>query len=134
MTTNSGARPLLLHVHLTLSRPSTEWLGLVGAPFAWAVQGITGWWIASSACAVGISAGEIRLVLLVLSGSALFVAASGAVVALRGWREESIARSHGTFRIFAGIIVSAFFALGIALAVTAVTSANACESVGQGRL
>lgn len=105
------------------------WFGLLAGPFAWAAQELVGYGLAARACGVqgpgpipfapALGPGE-----LIVSGTAIILAAAGLVTAAVSWRVAIGNRSDGhdarnigaernVFMAMAGLITGFFFLLGV---------------------
>lgn len=121
--------------------PGSVWFGLVGAPSAWAVQGLAGWCIAGATCNDGtaawgpLSAGGVRTLLGVLSVAALAAALAGGAGALRWWRglnprdrfQEALGKQRLEFMAIAGVFVSIVFTCAITATSLALLWLDVCE-------
>jgi hypothetical protein len=95
------------------------WIGILGAPLAWAAQGLIGWFISARACAGEID-GNVRTLEVVVSLLALIVALTGFWIGLLAWRRSGDrglaairAEVRPDFLAAVAMIVSAAFSLGI---------------------
>lgn len=138
MTFDAAAPPLVQHSVDPQPTPPGVWLGLTLAPIAWAAQGLSGWWVASQACAGHAPAAYVRTVLLSSSAVALVVGLAGFWLALGHWRrwrrtEESQAqltdRERLAFMAIAGVLVSACLTSGIVLTGIAESTLSVCELI-----
>jgi len=118
------------------------WFGILGAPFAWAAQGLLGWFIASAGCGRAPAAARwltdagVRGTEIGISVVALLVAISALNVGLQAWRnsaDRSIAavdgRATADFLAAVALVVSVLFTLGILWAALSAFVLSPCESV-----
>jgi hypothetical protein len=142
MTFHPDAPPIVQHLRDPLPTPAGIWFGVAAAPLAWAAQGLIGWWISAQVCADGTpqwgtwSAGQVRTLLVVLSGVALAIAVAAVLASYRGWRArrqpgESAEAFASDFRVgfmaMAGMLIGSVFAVAIVLAGIAVSTVSVCE-------
>jgi hypothetical protein len=114
--------------------PRRIWIGILGAPLAWAAQGLIGWFISARACAGDIGGGEVRTFEVVISILALIVSLTGLWIGLLAWRnsgDKGIAAIRAEVRqdFLAAVtmIISAAFSLGIAWAALSAFLLPMCE-------
>jgi hypothetical protein len=126
----------------TSQPPGQLWFGILGGPFAWALQGLLGWFVAAGGCGhanpslrwmtdAGVRASELTITVI-----ALLIAVAALGVGLRAWRgsaDRSLAAVHARVRpdfvAASALLVSAVFLLAIAWAGLAAFILPACESM-----
>lgn len=120
------------HPTSTVSRPhpgAGVWFGLLAAPTAWIVQGLTGWLLGAAVCA-SWSVGFVRVTLGVVGVCALAMALAGLTSSLRRWHDRewpaAAMEQPGEFFVFGGVFVSSAFAVGIVWATLNAAFINAC--------
>lgn len=112
------------------------WFPLVGAPAAWTIQGLIGWWSGEQLCDA-MSIGTVRSLTVVVTLAAFAVAVGGVVTASRMWQRSAPAvhpmHTDATGRVefmaFGGVLVSSAFAIGIVWAGLSSVFLNACGRV-----
>ncbi|MFC4313702.1 hypothetical protein ACFPN2_31805 [Steroidobacter flavus] len=117
------------------ARPARSiWFAILGAPLAWAAQGLIGWFVSARACAGDLDSGGARVAELVISIVALIVALAGVGIGLRAWRhsaDSSIAAIRAEVRqdflAAVALIVSVSFSLGIVWAALSAFLLPMCE-------
>jgi hypothetical protein len=70
------------------------WLGVLGAPFAWAVQHIVGWALSEARCDEAHTGIAFDPVVAVVAGAAALVAVAGGVASLLAFRATREAESE----------------------------------------
>jgi hypothetical protein len=102
------------------------WFALLAPPFAWAVHGLCGWFIAAHACRSGsaawgpLSGGAVRVLLAAIGVTAIAVCTAGAVAGYRAWhpvrghRLPLDASERPEFAALAGLLISSVFLLAAA--------------------
>jgi hypothetical protein len=126
----------------TSQSPSLLWFGVLGAPFAWALQGLLGWFVAAGGCGHAnpsvrwLSDAGVRGAEMVISLIALLIALGALGVGIRAWRasaDRSLlavhARARPDFVAAAALLISAVFVLAIVWAGLADFILPACENV-----
>ena len=116
--------------------PLSLWFPLTGAPAAWAIQGLLGWWAGERVCSA-MSIEAVRGFTVVVTLVALAVAVGGIVMASRMWQRSSSASgamhtdatSRLEFMALGGVLVSSAFAIGIVWAGLSSVFLNACGRV-----
>ncbi len=116
--------------------------GILGAPFAWAAQGLLGWFIASGGCgrepaaARWLTDAGVRGTEIGISVVALVLALSALRVGIEAWRnstDRSIGaidgRATADFLAAVALLVSVLFTLGILWAALSAFVLSPCESV-----
>jgi hypothetical protein len=112
------------------------WFPLIGAPAAWTIQGLIGWWSGERLCSA-MSIATVRGLTVVVTLAALAVAVGGIVIASKMWQRSSPA-SHPMhtdatgrveFMALGGVLVSSAFAIGIVWAGLSSVFLNACGRV-----
>jgi hypothetical protein len=112
---------------------------LVGAPAIWAVQGLSGWYLASRDCPAavgpGTAAGALRGVQITLNLFFVVVAVGAFICALRAWRAlDAGERAHRVphdrraYVAGASVLVSTVFMLAVAWACIAPFVLTQCVS------
>ena len=110
------------------------WFGLLAAPLAWAAQLVTAWGIEESACerdaagsVWGISPQSLTIAVSVAGAAVALAALLVAVRAVRQLSQAGEAAARRTFMACAGVLGSALFLGGIALAAAAALSLDSCR-------
>lgn len=102
-------------------KPATSlWYGLLASPFAWAIQGLLGWFFGERICGT-MSPAAVRLTVLALGAAALAVCLSAGASGWRTWRGvtaaagpmQTDATDRVEFMALGGFLVSTVFAIGV---------------------
>jgi hypothetical protein len=119
--------------------PPRLWFAIFGAPFAWAMQGLVGWYAASMVCDPRNDTGTIHLALAhlgsieaAIGGVAILIAAAALAVATAAWRETSRRSANpapGDFLATIAVFGSAIFLLGTLWACVPVLMLAPCETM-----
>lgn len=123
-------------------RPSLlMWYGVVGAPAAWAMQGVVGWllaeWICRGTASGGGSSNPMFWTALLISIAAFVIALGSFAVGVRAWRGSTTdrgvtgvyGRARPDFLAATAVLVSFVFALAIVLAAIPLFVLPICEAV-----
>lgn len=121
---------------------SRQWFALLAAPCAWALQGLLGWFVASSGCGHAISMPRwlsdagVRGAETIITAGALLLALAGVRVAFAAWRAFSQpnatpmqGRGRMEFIATAALLISLVFTLGIVWAGIPTFILPACEAI-----
>jgi hypothetical protein len=103
--------------------PVHLWFGVLGAPVAWAMQGLLGWFASSVVCnyrqeqtSVWFSAAGLRAIEMGVSTLAILVAVGALATSIGTWRELNGRAGHpASYDFLAGVAVfsSVIFLVGI---------------------
>ncbi len=110
------------------------WFAILGAPAAWAAQGLIGWFVAGRACAGSLDSGGARTIEMIISALALIIALVGVGVGLGAWRHSGDAtitairaEVRQDFLAAVALIVAVAFSLGIVWAALSAFLLPMCE-------
>jgi hypothetical protein len=118
--------------------PRRFWFGLLGAPVAWALQGLSGWFAASLICdapdgwRIGRQAiAGLRSIEFGIGVTAALIAILALMVSIRAARDSSPIENASSYRFLATTAVfgSAIFLLGILWNALPVLMLAPCETV-----
>jgi hypothetical protein len=116
-------------MRITSIHPPRLWFGLLGAPAAWIVQGLAGWFVGARIC-TQMSIGAVRIVGGAVGLAAVAVAGAGIVVGRDNWRRTTTRERPTADRIefltVGGLFVSVSFAVGILWALLNSVLLNVC--------
>lgn len=128
----------LLHHHAD-PPPAYLWFGVLGAPVAWAMQSLLGWFAESVVCnyreeqtSVWFSAAGLRAIEIGVSTLAILVAVGALATGIGAWREFAARESEPApydFLATVAVCSSAIFLLGIVWAGLPLYMLAPCETL-----